>query len=362
MATDLRAILALSTIIPTLIFSVSTALTGKERASSRWLLATLYLIVTVLSISTVLLSNWGYMKYFPLAHILNLFILLLGPLFYLYVKSTLDPAFIFRKRYWLFFAPMAVVFILFLYKTLCYDVFYGKHNNQFLYKAIETVQNAFFFFTLVPLEIQKRRITAREYLLNFRNQRLTWLRFLHCTFIIIWLNKLYLLFAWDIFNNANFYLSGISLYSITVACFLSIALFLFMNRDSYLPVSVKYRLSNLDEASKNQYFSQITDAMEKDQAFLDPDLTLSSLADKTKIPAKAISQIINERAQLHFNEFVNRYRVMNVCRMLDASKPDGITILQCMYDSGFNSKSTFNDAFRKITGMTPLEYRRREKK
>ncbi|MBN2346874.1 MAG: helix-turn-helix domain-containing protein [Candidatus Aminicenantes bacterium] len=120
----------------------------------------------------------------------------------------------------------------------------------------------------------------------------------------------------------------------------------------------KYRSSSLDAGKVTEYAAALELTMERDKPHLDPDLTLAKLAEATKIPAKHLSQVINEHFGLNFNDFVNRLRVEEAKRLLLDRDSRKFKLLRIAFESGFNSKSVFNDAFRKNTGISPSEFRR----
>lgn len=96
--------------------------------------------------------------------------------------------------------------------------------------------------------------------------------------------------------------------------------------------------------------------MEQQKPYLDSQLTLQKLATLSDIPAYRISDILNKHIGVNFFDFVNRYRVEEWKRqIIDASS--STTIQEVAFQSGFNSKSSFNAAFKKHTGQTPSEYR-----
>lgn len=96
----------------------------------------------------------------------------------------------------------------------------------------------------------------------------------------------------------------------------------------------------------------------KDQSpYLNPDLTIQDLARQTNIPARELSVLINHHLDQHFFDFVNDYRIRHAMTLLeDATKKDR-NIQEILYEVGFNSKSSFNTAFKKRTGLTPSQYR-----
>ncbi|MNY70445.1 Melibiose operon regulatory protein [compost metagenome] len=76
------------------------------------------------------------------------------------------------------------------------------------------------------------------------------------------------------------------------------------------------------------------------------------------VPVRELSVLINHQLGQHFYDFVNTYRIENAKEILKDSSKSKVTILEILYEVGFNSKSSFNSAFRKHTGNTPTEYRK----
>lgn len=96
--------------------------------------------------------------------------------------------------------------------------------------------------------------------------------------------------------------------------------------------------------------------MEQQKPYLDSQLTLQKLATLSDIPAYRISDILNKHIGVNFFDFVNRYRVEEWKRQIIGAS-SSTTIQEVAFQSGFNSKSSFNAAFKKHTGQTPSEYR-----
>jgi AraC-like DNA-binding protein len=99
--------------------------------------------------------------------------------------------------------------------------------------------------------------------------------------------------------------------------------------------------------------------MDAQKPWLDPDLTLEQLAGQLRMRPKLLSQAINEGAGQNFFEFVNTYRIGEARRLLTNPVDKKITVLEVLYEVGFNSKSSFNTVFKKQTGYTPSEFKKR---
>jgi AraC-like DNA-binding protein len=85
------------------------------------------------------------------------------------------------------------------------------------------------------------------------------------------------------------------------------------------------------------------------------------LSDKLGTQAYQVSQAINEGLKKNFYDLVNNYRVQEAKRLLLHPKNVNYTVLSIGFEAGFNSKTTFNTVFKKFTGMTPTEYKERQK-
>jgi len=124
---------------------------------------------------------------------------------------------------------------------------------------------------------------------------------------------------------------------------------------------LKYSTIVIDTERMEKALAELNTLMEEEKIFLDPDLTLKSLAQRLKIHYNHLSRIINERFEMSFKNYVNRYRVREAQkRLIDPAERDR-NILDIMYDVGFYSKSTFNSAFKKFTGTSPSEYRKKHR-
>lgn len=89
---------------------------------------------------------------------------------------------------------------------------------------------------------------------------------------------------------------------------------------------------------------------------MDNELSLPLLAQKTGISAHELSYLINEVYRENFYAFVNKYRVQEAKKILLSHKLGQLNMLGIAYQAGFNSKTTFNTAFKKWTGQTPTEF------
>jgi AraC-like DNA-binding protein len=122
-------------------------------------------------------------------------------------------------------------------------------------------------------------------------------------------------------------------------------------------VKQKYEKTLLPAEEKEEYARELQNYMENKKPFLNPMLSLNDLAQELALPSHDLSQILNTSFHQRFFDYINRYRVEESKRLILESANNGKTILDILYESGFNSKSVFNTAFKKHTGMTPSEFK-----
>jgi AraC-like DNA-binding protein len=117
----------------------------------------------------------------------------------------------------------------------------------------------------------------------------------------------------------------------------------------------------MQDSKTGEIVVRINAAMEQDKLYQEPELTLQNLADKLNFPSYQVSQAINDGMKKNFYDLVNSYRVEEAKRLLLDSKNRNYTILSVGFEAGFNSKTTFNTVFKKFTGLTPTDFRDKER-
>ena len=120
----------------------------------------------------------------------------------------------------------------------------------------------------------------------------------------------------------------------------------------------KYKGSNLTEGQSEDIKKQLLALLGSEKPYLDPEVSLADLSEKLSVSSKHLSQVINQSFDKNFFDFINSYRIQEVQHILQKSRDDKLTVLEVMFEAGFNSKSSFNTAFKKETGQTPTEFRR----
>jgi AraC-like DNA-binding protein len=119
----------------------------------------------------------------------------------------------------------------------------------------------------------------------------------------------------------------------------------------------RYKSSKLSVEQAQQCLSKLLDVIETEKPYLESELTLEGLAQRLEINRTYLSQILNEHLGKSFNDFINQLRVEAAKELLTRDDGTESSTLEIGFAVGFNSKSSFYNAFRRFTGVTPVEYR-----
>ena len=353
------------------------------------LLAALYVVPWMTGFAGWYMPNTIYREilfYTPFIH--GLFI---GPLVYFYVKSVTNYRFQFAKKDWLHFIPgfayllfcMVVVVVdkLILKKYYLMD---GNADPDFdeWYQWLQNI--SIIIYLLLSIRFYKQYKQYVMYEFSFADvANLNWLRNFIIAFGIITVLPLLqkLLQLIPAFHNLDyvgswyyFFAFAVVVYYIAINGFNAVIVplrkLLFepeLLLQYYQPKLLTAPPAKTEEAefeiiaqqtnTELESWKQIIIAlMQNEKLYEDAELTLSQLAKQLSTNTSVLSKIINTGFKMNFNDFVNEYRVNALMEKLKAGEQKKQTLLGIAFDCGFNSKATFNRAFKKQTGLSPKEW------
>jgi len=157
----------------------------------------------------------------------------------------------------------------------------------------------------------------------------------------------------------HFYMRGWFFLSIGLSLtFIGISSYKYKAYKKKSRIKNKYANSTLNPEKKKKYIRKLNHFMKKEKPYLNSNLTIRQLAKKLNIPQKHLSQIINENFNQNFNDFVNKYRIKEAKLQILNPGNNHLDLFSIAMEVGFNSKSSFNNAFKKHAGITPSEFRK----
>ena len=121
----------------------------------------------------------------------------------------------------------------------------------------------------------------------------------------------------------------------------------------------KYRSSSLDEDSKSEILDKLLGVLGNDEDIFSFDFSINELANRVGMDYHYVSQVINEKLGKTFYVLLSEYRIREACHRLDDSEHYGNYTIEGIANSvGFKSRSNFVSTFKRLTGLTPSEYRK----
>lgn len=290
-----------------------------------------------------------------------------GPLLYLYYRLIIDSDFRFHPKWILHFLPgfiaatvLLVPFYLenaaFKMEFAIYEIVYKQYLSGSLYEGL-VVFIIIFPKVSIILYLTYLMISGSVFLTrNVSGQG----RALQITLLLIIINIVTAsisllgdLYSWKL----------VKLSTVMTTLILCVLYLLGQRYPAYLQIlkqemrKRRYDRSRIKGLNIEDILKRLHEIMRDEKAFADEDVSLVRLAGDLAIHTHQLSQILNERLDKNFHSFVNEYRIDEAMQMLLAEPKR--SILSVALAVGFNSKSAFNAAFVRFTGMTPSSYRRK---
>ena len=119
----------------------------------------------------------------------------------------------------------------------------------------------------------------------------------------------------------------------------------------------KYQKASLGSSLNKQIYESALDVMKQPSFYLKSEVKLADLSTLSGFSTHQLSQAINAQEGLSFNQILNECRVEEVKQIIKDDSEKLMALIDIAYQSGFNSKATFNRVFKQIVGMTPKQYR-----
>jgi AraC-like DNA-binding protein len=334
----------------------------------------LFLIAIAGCIFEIFMMYTGYIVHaFYLVDFSESLGLAIGPLFYLMVLSLIKGKV--SKLQYLHLVPFVLyTFILARFLALPEDAKYNAwvcaYRPDLPYRVFEYPYNVsplgirdnITQITLICILIYsilsvKETISAfRQKKENFFSTKITTLRTLRSGIISL-ITVLLIVFIVKLTNKHDM---GDHIFATYVSLTIYLTSFSVMRHSGFfrqapLAEQQKYKTSSVSEEAQQSTIQKLKSVMEKDKPFLRTDFSLPDLADKVGVSVHHLSQVINDGLGKNFFEMVASYRIEEAKVILKHSPH--LKVEEIAEQVGYNSKSSFNTMFKKITGMTPSEYR-----
>ncbi|MDX1958543.1 MAG: helix-turn-helix domain-containing protein [Leptospiraceae bacterium] len=332
-----------------------------KKNTKNYLLTAILVCLLLISIFVNCLFNRSLDKYSFVYFLHTPFVFALGPILYFFSAKILDEKFeLERKIIIIQLLPSLLMLLVYIYlqvidrellKVLIIDLYERKTQNYI-----------YLFPLLGSLTVGAYAILSGYRIVFFFKESFYRKEFsVRMVFIIVCITLFQVtLTIVSVFKREEFFFRMISVTMTLILLFLyivSIKYPEFMQELEIIIENEKYKKTVLGNLDKDSLLENLKHLMEVEKIFREDDLSLGILAERMKISNHQLSELLNNDLKQSFFGLVNYYRIEEAKKLLLDKKND--TVLSIAYSVGFNSKSSFNTAFLKLTSLSPTEYRKR---
>ena len=329
----------------------------------------LFLLVNISALSVVVFEHELFYRLYVL--ILPC-ILLIGPLVTNFTKSTLSferIPLIDRKTICLFATGLSLIIA---YAIVPMSIIQLPHNEQpwLLFLGVNGFVLLFALTSSIHFSQMLNSLLRGNILpLQFDPNLYKWLKGMLISMTLIWLNLLFNTISSVIEIPGEAFNFSLGLAEVLTSILTMLVLFSFtiltavyckkptqVTVESENKNAGKYEKSALSESQAQSILEKLDDVMRNERYFLDNSLNVDKLAKAISSPSQYLSQAINQYHGMNFYELIANYRINHAKKLL-IQEPNK-NIMTIAMDSGFNTKSTFNHTFKKITGLTPSAFKK----
>ena len=354
-------------IIIYLIISIFLLLYKKEKSH---IFFSMFLVALALSRIDWILGAFRYtafMKFPHLYYFSDAFNYLMAPSLFFFVLSALKKHFQFKKQYIIHFGPFLYLLLIWIFRFFRYSPDMKRHLilSGSLYSGIEPALMTIFYHVqtigyasaaLVMLILYQKEV--KNQFASIRPKQFGWLYFGLIGFLVL----VYVRFL----KHALYRYLGVYsewLYILSILCYLVYALIVLFYLIKYPELFsvideqlMKARKPSLSDAVLEKYKIELIQFMREFKPYLIPNISIQKLSEMVSIPPRSLSEVINSGFNKNFFEFINDYRIQEAKKLIVESDHKK-TILEILFEVGYNNKSVFNATFKRFTGQTPTEFK-----
>jgi len=332
-------------------------------------IANSYLGLFIITLGLAMLEIPLFYKNFHLEHpnlfeMIGLSRFLTAPLLYISILYFTSINKKFNKKilwHFLTFAFFLLFRLLFFITGKNIEFSYETGRIVFFILQITLPLQSLIYWVLSFIKLQKHIKNLCQISSSTEKNDLIWLKYfllILALIIVVWFNLVFFsleyliqftpfIYLLSVFFLAYFSLQQKEIFDFSKSELNELSSIQIYKKDSPKRVSGN-RLNELDE--------KLRTLTESEKVYLENDLSLPKLAKRLEASCNETSFVINELYEDNFYNFINKYRIEEAKKLLLSEKYNQLNVLGIAYESGFNSKTTFNTTFKKYTGMSPTEF------
>lgn len=367
---NINDVLLIITIVVSLVLALVQPMLPTKRRETRVLVTAFFLSIAMANIGVMLL--WNVFITMPdwldvaIPFFYSAAILLKGPVLYSYVRSIIDSQYHVSWRQWWHVLPLGVVWLVHgstgadpaLFRQTEPDVDIATATRiDIVWFMLKAVPLAYFVAALHQVFVYHRKVKGQ--FSAFESHSIHWLYWLTACFVVAGI--------WSLYVSVQFWISrvgiGVTENYVSFCLLVLLCYYSLTHAQDVTAATLDDDSSEADTRVNDKPLDALTreilKGVEERKLYLNPTLNIEQFAKAIDLPARDVSYTINKVFGKNFFEFINFYRIEAAKRLLEDKAWSHLTVLEILLQAGFNSKSSFQRFFKRLTGISPTEYRER---
>ena len=337
-----------------ILLSVVYFLKGKTNKSNYQfsILFFIYSLQILFSLSVNYYSYLQFTEYIKIFRSMYLTALLIAPLLYFIIYQYYEGKQMLFRRILLHFIPFILLEGILIFGLVQDKVLINLNFTRFI-----IITQSVFYIVISFRFLHKHNVKVRGIFKGHIEKFEDLLKLLLICYVVLWIINVQIFGIVKFYTFANWCAYVSSLYALVMFVFITLLLTIHMLRPGIN--HIKYRKDSLNESEAKNILDRVTEYIYDRENYKNENLSLHIISSELNISAKQISKVINKSLQMNLNEYINYYRIKKAQILLKNNKDRKLTTSEILYEVGFGSKSAFYTAFKKITGITPSEFRKK---
>lgn len=335
-----------------------------------------------ITLFSLLLNSYAEIHYIQILYLITFLLsfcieVFIGPLIFIYIKSLFQDNKKLLKRNWFHFLPF-LTFLLFVAIPLMIYVLTDKHLFSYVEylndnSSVPAIVLMLFLIGYLIASLRLFHSYSRAMKFNFSTideNNFKWVKKMLVGSLLVSFASLSITLYDFFISELDWEMDYVTLISLTI--WIGYLGYYGINQTKILlpdflileevPSKTNHKLSNplanTSDEELDVLKARLNTILENEKPYLEENLNLSALAKQLEITDKKLSTLLNQYMNTTFYDLINSYRIEAVKEKISSHKYDGLTLLGIAYESGFNSKTSFNRIFKKETGLSPSAFKR----
>lgn len=343
----------------------------KANKKANKILGLLIILFTTSKMHFLFYLTGAYISYPHLLLIFEPFVFTYGPLFLLYERTLIEKSYVQCRRNIIYFIPFVICVAFYapfyLSRIGFKELFLTTEGYNVLVDAVKYIEGLhvvqmIIYLIIICNDLRCYQKKILETFSSIEKVNLEWLKLLVKLFIIIY----FFVAVMAILELLNYKELVLQYTKQIIGVLISICVYIVGYRGMVQPeIFVKFEdeketnviIEEKEKSVGEEGGAELMRYMMGKKPYLNEDLTLTELAEQTGMTRNQLSALINAVTGDNLYMLINKYRVEEVKHQLKNPAKSHNTILAIAFESGFKSKSSFHNIFKKLTGQTPIQYR-----